>query len=81
MEMRLTGIDPDNPPELIKQIFDRSRERYGLVIGPSQVMGHRPEILLAASGLGRAIDDSNIIEPRLKILASVRAAQMIGCPF
>jgi hypothetical protein len=79
--MRVKGIDSENPPEPVKPIFDRSRERYGRVIGPNLVMAHRPEILLAASGLGRAIDASNVIEPHLKIMASVRAAQMIGCPF
>jgi hypothetical protein len=79
--MRLKGIDGDNPPESVKPIFDRSRERYGRVISPNLVMAHRPEILLAATGLGRAIDGSQVVEPRLKIIASVRAAQMIGCPF
>lgn len=79
--MRVRGIDPDNPPEAVKPIFDRSRERYGRVISPHLVLAHRPEILLAASGLGQVIDGSIAIEPRLKIMASVRAAQMIGCPF
>jgi len=79
--MRISGIAPDNPPEAIKPIFDRSRERFGRVISPNLVMGHRPEILLAASRLGQAIDGSNVIEPHLKLMASVRAAQMIGCPF
>jgi hypothetical protein len=79
--MRIRGVDPDNPPELVKPIFDRSCERYGRVISPNLVMGHRPEILLAASGLGRAIDGSNVIDPRLKVMASLRAAQVIGCPF
>jgi hypothetical protein len=79
--MRLKGIDANNPPESLRPIFDRSRERYGRVISPNLLMGHRPEIVLAASGLGRAIDDSNVVEPRLKTIASLRAAQMIGCPF
>jgi len=79
--MRLKGIDPDNPRDPVKPLFDRSRERYGRVISPHLAMGHRPEILLAASGLGRAIDGSSLIEPRLKTMASLRAAQMIGCPF
>jgi hypothetical protein len=79
--MRLKGIDPDNPPQSVKAIFDRSREHYGRVISPNLLMAYRPEILLAASGLGRAIDSSNEVEPRLKIIASVRAAQMVGCPF
>jgi len=79
--MRVDGIDPGNPPGQLKAIFDRSRERYGRIISPNLVMAHRPEILLAASGLGSAIDGSNVLEPRLKLMASVRAAQMIGCPF
>ncbi len=79
--MRVKGIDPDNPPEPIKAIFDRSRQRYGRVISPNLVMGHCPGILLAASGLGRAIDGSDAVEPHLKSMASLRAAQMIGCPF
>jgi hypothetical protein len=79
--MRLKGIDPDNPPQSVRPIFDRSRERYGRVISPNLLMAHRPEILLAVSSLGRAIDGSSEVVPRLKIIASVRAAQMIGCPF
>jgi hypothetical protein len=79
--MRLKGIDADSPPELVRPIFDRSRQRYGRVISPSLLMAHRPEILLAAAGLGGAIDGSRVVEPRLKVIASVRAAQMIGCPF
>jgi hypothetical protein len=79
--MRVKGIDPDRPPEPVKPIFERSRERYGRVIAPNLVMAHRPEILLGVSALGRAIDASDVIEPHLKIMASVRAAQMVGCPF
>ncbi len=79
--MRIKGIDPDNAPEAVKPIFKRSHERYGRVISPNLVMGHRPEILLAAFGLGRAIDGSDTVAPHLKIIASLRAAQMIGCPF
>jgi hypothetical protein len=79
--MRVKGIDPDNAPEQLKAIFDRSRDRFGRVISPNLVMGHCPEILLATSSLGRAIDGSNAVEPYLKLMASVRAAQIIGCPF
>jgi alkylhydroperoxidase family enzyme len=79
--MRIKGIDPNHPPESLRPLFQRSQERYGRVITPTLVMAHRPEILLAASGLGRAIDGSPVIQPRLKTLAALRAAQMIGCPF
>lgn len=79
--MRLKGIDANNPPQSVKSIFDRSRERYGRVISPNLLMAYRPEILLATAGLGQAIDGSNEVESRLKIIACLRAAQIIGCPF
>jgi hypothetical protein len=79
--MRLMGVDANNPPPSVRPIFDRSRERYGRVISPSLLMAYRPEILVAASGLGAAIDGSGEVEPRFKIIASVRAAQIVGCPF
>jgi hypothetical protein len=44
-------------------------------------MAHRPEIFLAAGRLGQAIGASPVVEGRLKLMLSIRAAQMIGCPF
>jgi hypothetical protein len=44
-------------------------------------MAHRPEILVAAAKLGQAIGASTVVDPRLKTMVSVRAAQMVGCPF
>ena len=79
--MRIKGIDPNHPPELLRSLFQRSQERYGRVITPTLVMAHRPEILLATAKLGQAIGASNVVEGRLKTMVSVRAAQMVGCPF
>ena len=79
--MRINGINPSNPPDPVKPVFQRSRELYGRVITPALVMGHRPEILVADARLGQAIGGSSVVEPRLKKLAATRAAQMIGCPF
>jgi len=79
--MRIKGIDPQNPPESLKQAFEKNVEMFGRVITPNLALGHRPEILLAAGKLGRAIGASTVVEPRLKSMVSIRAAQMIGCPF
>jgi alkylhydroperoxidase family enzyme len=79
--MRIKGVDPENAPEVVKLAFQRSIELFGRVITPNLVMAHRPEILLSAGRLGQAIGASTAIEGRLKTMVSVRAAQMIGCPF
>jgi len=79
--MRINGIDPQNAPENIQPIFQGSLDFFGRVITPQLVMAHRPEILLAHAKLGQAISASTVVEGRLKTLVSVRAAQMVGCPF
>jgi alkylhydroperoxidase family enzyme len=79
--MRIKGIDPETAPANLKPIFERSVERFGRVITPNLVMAHRPEIMLATANLGVAIGSAGVIEGRLKSMASLRAAQMIGCPF
>jgi len=79
--MRIKGIDPQNAPESIQPVFQGNRDFFGRVITPNLVMAHRPEILLATAKLGQTIGASTVVEGRLKTMVSVRAAQMIGCPF
>ena len=79
--MRITGIDPQNAPESVQPVFQGSLDLFGRVITPNLVLAHRPEILLATAKLGQAISASTVVEGRLKTMVSVRAAQMIGCPF
>jgi len=79
--MRITGIDPHNAPDSVQPVFQKSLDFFGRVITPNLAMAHRPEILLAHAKLGQAISASTVVEGRLKTMASVRAAQMVGCPF
>ena len=79
--MRIKGVDPENAPESVKPVFQHSLDLFRRVITPNLVMAHRPEILLATAKLGQAISASTVVEGRLKTMVSVRAAQMVGCPF
>ena len=79
--MRIKGVDPESAAESVKPVFQHSLDLFGRVITPNLVMAHRPEILLAAAKLGQAIGASTVVEGRLKTMVSVRAAQMVGCPF
>jgi hypothetical protein len=79
--MRIQGVDPESAPESVQPVFQHSLDLFGRVITPNLVLAHRPEILLATAKLGQAIGASTVVEGRLKTLVSVRAAQMVGCPF
>lgn len=79
--MRIKGVDPESAPESVKPVFQRSLDLFGRVITPNLMMAHRPEILLATAKLNQAVGASTVVEGRLKTMVSVRAAQMVGCPF
>ena len=79
--MRIKGIDRKNAPESAQPVFQRSLDLFGRVLTPQLVMAHRPEILLATAKLGQAIGASTVVASHLKTMVSVRAAQMVGCPF
>ena len=79
--MRIKGIDPQHAPDNVKTAFQKSVELFGRVITPNLVMAHRPEIFLASGRLSQAVAASTVVDGRLKTLAFVRTAQMIGCPF
>ena len=79
--MRIKGVDPESAPESVQPVFQHSLDLFGRVITPNLALAHRPEILFATAKLGQAIGASTVVEGRLKTLVSVRAAQMVGCPF
>ena len=79
--MRIKGIDPEHAPDNVSAAFQKSIELFGRIITPNLVMAHRPEIFLAAGRLNQTVAASTVVDGRLKTLAFVRTAQMIGCPF
>jgi hypothetical protein len=79
--MRIKGIDPESPPESLKAAFEKQVELFGHVLTPNLAMAHRPEIVRAVGKLGQAIGASQVVDSRLKLMVSIHAAQMIGCPF
>jgi alkylhydroperoxidase family enzyme len=79
--MRIKGVDPEHPPASVADAFKKMAELTGRVVTPALVLAHRPEIFLATARLNRAVGASQVVDPRLKFMLSVRVAQMIGCPF
>ena len=79
--MRIKGIDPEHAPGNLSAAFQKGIELFGRIITPNLVMAHRPEIFLAAGRLNQTVAASTVVDGRLKTLAFVRSAQMIGCPF
>jgi hypothetical protein len=58
-----------------------SRSRFGKVAEPLAMMAHHPRLLLGYGMFELAFERSNLVDERLKNLAVLKAATMVGCEF
>ncbi len=59
--------------------YGLSRRRFGEVAEPLTVMAHLPKLLLGYGLRELAFERSSLIDERLKSLAVLKAAPMVGC--
>ena len=79
--MRIKGVPLEEAASNVQQLYRKVAERLGRVTIPLTAFAHCPEIAEAYSALGAALMRSQGVEPRLKTLACLRVAQIVGCPF
>jgi AhpD family alkylhydroperoxidase len=72
---RLRGLDP-----LRRLMFMYSKRTYGHGVEPAEIIGHHRALLAGVSALGLASEVfARAVDQRLKHLAMLRTAQLIGC--
>jgi AhpD family alkylhydroperoxidase len=79
--MRIQGLENNQVSWMLRPLFGMMKRQFGKVLSPFRVWAYRPAITLGLCGLVRAVEHSKACAPRTKNLASVRAAQLIGCSF
>ena len=79
--MRIKGVPLEEAAPNMQRLYRQITERFGRVAAPLTAFAHCPEVADAYSALADALARSRVVEPRLKSLACVRAAQIAGCPF
>ena len=82
---RIAGA-PRNQGGLIRRLFvslvySLTRRRLGRVIMPIQVTAHHPKIFWGYLQMEQSQMGARLIDPRLKGLAELRVATLVGCPF
>lgn len=78
---RIKGVNPENPPEEMREIFAEQIERQGSVSNTTRVYALRPTIYKGVQALADGIRASGLIEPELRHMVCVKAASINGCPF
>jgi hypothetical protein len=82
---RISGA-PRNQGGLICRLFvsivySLTRRRLGRVIMPIQVTAHHPRIFWGYLQMEQSQMGSRLLDQKLKGLAELRVATLVGCPF
>jgi hypothetical protein len=78
---RIEGI-PDRGAGIFRRLaFWFTRRKVGKVVTPVRVTGHSKPWLSAVGSFEMWAERARRVSPKLKELAQIQAARMVGCPF
>jgi hypothetical protein len=66
---------------LVGLVYFLTRRRLGRVIMPVQVTAHHPQVFWGYIQMERAQMGARLVDHKLKGLAELRVATLVGCPF
>ena len=58
-----------------------ARKRLGKDIAPLNTLATHPDVLVSYARFNQALNKTRLVPERLKVLAQVRAAKLVECPF
>ncbi len=62
-------------------VYFLTRRRLGRVILPIQITAHHPKIFWGYVQMEQSQLGAKLVDPKLKGLAELRVATLVGCPF
>jgi hypothetical protein len=74
-------VEPQGAGWFVRLVYWFVRRRYGRLLEPARVVAHNPWILGAAGAYELALERARRVGPRLKRLASLKTATLVGCHF
>ena len=78
---RIEGVPADCASAIAKEAFQRVERALGSVPEPLRVTAHSDAILQAYMGFERFLARAGRVDAKLKSLANLKTAALIGCPF
>ena len=78
---RIAGLPAARAGWLARLSYWFSMRRFGRVAEPLAVSAHHGAILFGSGAYELALDRARLVDTRLKALASLKVAALVGCPF
>ena len=66
---------------MVNIIRRMARKRLGKDIAPLETIATHPGVMVPYAKFSQALDKTNLVPAPLKVLAQVRAAKLVECPF
>ena len=80
-EGRSRGVQDREAGFWTRLIFRRVKRRYGHVPLTTRIWAHDPKLLEVSVKMNRYTAALGVVSPKLKELAQLKVAVMVGCPF
>ncbi len=64
-----------------RTVYSLTKKRLGRVVMPVQVTAHHPKIFWGYGQMEQSQSGSKLVDAKLKGLAQLRVATLVGCPF
>jgi hypothetical protein len=78
---RIEGITDKQANLFTRTIYGAVGRKLGRVPEPIRITAHQPRLLAALSGMEMAQEAMRTVDPVVKVLAEIKTAMLIGCPF
>jgi len=66
---------------MVNIIRRMARKRLGKDIAPLETIATHPGVMVPYAKFSQALDKTSLVPAQLKVLAQVRAAKLVECPF
>jgi 4-carboxymuconolactone decarboxylase len=83
----INGVEPGDANWLTRLVYWFVRRKFSKLTGkdrliePVKVAAHHPRLLRAMGQMESGLEAARSVPTELKLLASLKAATLIGCPF
>lgn len=78
---RIRGVEAGEANPLTRFLYWMTKRKLGRVIEAVKITAHQPRLVLASGQMEMGQQAVHSVDMKLKSLAEIKAAVMIGCPF
>ena len=78
---RIRGVEAGEAGLFTRFLYWMTKRKVGRVILPFKVSAHQPRLLLAVGQMEMGQQALRTVDAKLKALAGIKTATLVGCPF